>query len=268
MHEAAFKELGLNWHYLTLPVHPKNLRPALKGICVLPFRGLNITIPFKEDIVKYLDKLEGDAKIISAANLVHVTNGSLIGNNCDASGIYNAIKAAIPVKLIKEVQNWPALIIGAGGAAKASALALRRLGISFLIILNRTYSRGKRFEKFCREKLEFTEVHLESININSINTSIKYNKNIAKIGIGISAVPKEIINLHLWKKIIEKSPDVICELAYGPKQTPLENLCKKHFKIRWVSGRMVLLHQGVLAFECWTGKKAPYNVMADALNVI
>lgn len=261
MQSAALNALGLPWHYFSLPVPPSSLHAALEGVRVFPFRGVNITMPYKEVVVKWLDELEGDAEILSAVNTITVEDMKLVGRNTDADGIYCAMKSAVePNK--KTFLNYPCLIVGAGGAARGAALAMRRFGFSSLLVVNRSKRRGMEMVKFCKDVLKFKKVQFELLK-DFLQWNIR-EKSIATVL--VSAVPKEAVTLKLWQKIKTfTEPLCVCELAYGKDKTSLERYVGKQKKIVWVSGKEVLLHQGALSLKQWTGKRAPIHIMKDAL---
>lgn len=262
MHEAALKTLKLPWRYLRLPVSPVDLPLALDGIRALPFIGVNVTVPYKEKVVQYLDKLEGDAKILSTVNVITVRNKKLIGYNSDSLGIYQTIKHLLPVTVKQKIQKQAVLLIGAGGAARACVLALKRLGVRNLFVANRTTKKGEAFIDFCKGALDFFDAQF--IPLEKINKAFAVKQKITRI---ISAVPAEAINRYLLHQLVSfENIQLICELAYTRKPTPLEKFCRKSQFTTFVSGREVLLYQGAVAFEQWTGKKSPIIIMRNTLQ--
>ena len=126
LHNAAFAALGLDYVYVPLPVRAADVGAAVKGLAALGLRGANVTIPHKGAVVPFLDELSDDARLLEAVNTIVVEGRRLHGHNTDVEGVRGALAAAAGDSLRGE----PALVLGGGGAARAAALALSRLGLS------------------------------------------------------------------------------------------------------------------------------------------
>ena len=130
LQNAAFAKLGLDYVYVPLPVRAAEVGAAVKGLAALGFRGANVTIPHKGAVIPYLDELSEDARLAQAVNTIVVDDGHLRGYNTDVEGVRSALVAVAGDSLSGD----PALILGAGGAARAAALALARLGCPLVIV--------------------------------------------------------------------------------------------------------------------------------------
>ena len=139
LHNAAFEALGLDYVYVPLPVRAAAVGAAVKGLAALGFRGANVTIPHKGAVIASLDWLSDDARLAEAVNTIVVDEGVLRGYNTDVEGVRGALVDVAGDSLGGEA----ALILGAGGAARAAALALARLGCR-LTIVNRTPAQAQR----------------------------------------------------------------------------------------------------------------------------
>ena len=139
LHNAAFAALGLDYVYVPLRVKPARVGEAVRGLEALGFRGANVTIPHKVAVIPYLDALSDDARLAEAVNTIVVDGGVLRGHNTDVEGVRTAIAAGAGGSL----DGAPALVFGAGGAGRAAALALARLGCP-LTIVNRTPAAAER----------------------------------------------------------------------------------------------------------------------------
>ena len=160
MFNAAFGELGMNWAYLPLRVAAGGLREALAGLRAAGFSGANVTIPHKLEAAALADALEGDAARLRSVNTLRFEGGSVVGHNTDAAGLERSLREA-GVAL-----SGPALIVGAGGAARAAALALSRLGAGGLHVLNRDRGRAEEFERAIKREGIFDEIYIEEYGEN------------------------------------------------------------------------------------------------------
>ena len=115
MQEAGFRELGLNWRYLTIEVPPAKLREAIAGARAFGMRGLNLTIPHKIAVMQYLDEIAPDAALIGAVNTVRREGERLIGENTDGKGFLHGVRSDAGV----DPRGKRAVVLGAGGAARA-----------------------------------------------------------------------------------------------------------------------------------------------------
>jgi shikimate dehydrogenase len=246
MHNAAFGALGLDMCYLPFHVSPMDLADALKSVKALNMAGVNITVPHKENVITLLDSVDEEAAFIGAVNTVVLLEGKLTGYNTDGRGFMNSLSESGI-----SVDGKNIFIIGAGGASRA---------ISYY--LSEKTSRLSLFDidKAKAEKL----IH----DLNKIRSNVSYQTldNIDKTDVVINATPLGLRH----EDPLPFSPDsitsdmVICDLVY--KNTKLlQEAAKKGAKT--LDGSGMLLWQGVLAFELWTGVKPPVDVMRDALKI-
>lgn len=253
MHNAAFSKLALDACYVPFPVHPDRLSEAVKAVVPLGLCGLNITVPHKERIIPYLDHLTEEAGFIGAVNTVEVENGELIGHNTDGRGFLRSLK--------EEANFAPRrkkiLIFGAGGAARAVGFSLARAGVSSIVFLNRNPEKAAGLSRDIRAK---TGCESRSVSFSDVAHAA------AEADCLINATP-----LGLKKKDLLPVPEqvissrhLVCDLVYNPLLTPLLKAARKR-KAAILPGLGMLLFQGVIAFEIWTGKKAPVTVMKAAL---
>ncbi|AGB40489.1 shikimate 5-dehydrogenase [Halobacteroides halobius DSM 5150] len=259
MHNAAFKELGLNSTYLPFAVKPDNLKEAVRGIKALNIKGVNLTIPHKQKVISYLDQLSNEAKLIGAVNTIENQEGKLIGHNTDGRGYIRALQ--------EEAKFNPSgkkvLVIGAGGAARAVAFQLSLEGINELYIANRTIEKAKGLVKDIKTKVSLNQVQPLPLSDNKLADIIK------KLDLIIDTTP---VGMHpqtdvepvISAKLLHSNL-LVSDLVYNPQETVLLQEAKK-VGAETLSGLGMLLYQGVIAFEIWTGKKAPKKVMRRALE--
>ena len=152
IHNAAFKTVGINAVYLTFEVKKEFLKKALDGVKALGIKGLNVTIPHKVNVIKYLNKLTYEANLIGSVNTILNEDGKLIGFNTDYTGV---LKTFETYKI--DLTNKKIVLLGAGGAAKAIAFAIAEKASS-LIILNRTKRKAVNLVKELNKKLKILKI--------------------------------------------------------------------------------------------------------------
>lgn len=139
MQEAAFRALNLNWRYLTIEVFPADLEDAIKGIRAFNMRGINLTIPHKVEVLKYLDEVTHDAQLMGAVNTVYRRDNQLIGTNTDGKGFLTSLNLDAKI----DPRGKKVVILGAGGAARAISVELSLAGVKEITIVNRSPKRGE-----------------------------------------------------------------------------------------------------------------------------
>jgi shikimate dehydrogenase len=255
MHNAAFAALGLDFVYVALRVRPPDLRGAVLGVRALGFAGLNVTVPHKEAIVPLLDHLSSAARGIGAVNTVVRRGQRLEGHNTDAEGFRRAI-----VKLGFRPRRKSALLLGAGGSARAVAWALADGGIGALTILNRTIDRAKLLAGAIRAHggPAIDTGALSAARRNEAVATADLIVNCTSLGLdGRSAPPIAIA--------ATRKDCLFYDLVYGARPTPLVRAARRHGR-RAADGLGMLLEQAGLGFRLWTGREPPPDVMAKALR--
>jgi shikimate dehydrogenase len=254
MHNAAFKELNLNCVYLPFHVRRKELPRAVKGLQSLGISGFNVTIPHKIPMVKYLDEVEKEAASIGAINTVASRNGKLIGYNTDGAGAYRALRAAG-----SDPRDQRITILGAGGAARAVAFHLAPLSRS-LVILNRTR------EKAVSLALELNRagwnVSGRGLTPQTLSEEVP-ESNILINTTSLGMYPR-VDETPVGRDLIHPKMAVF-DIVYNPPQTKLLRAAREA-GAKVVGGLQMLVYQGVLAFEIWTGKIPSMKTMARAIE--
>lgn len=239
IHNAVMEHLGINGRYLAFEVKPPDLRDAVFGARALGFVGLNVTIPYKEEVLRFV-KPVGEAKL--AVNTIDLRK--MEGYNTDVYGVEMAFK-----NTSLELEGKVALVIGAGGAGKAIALAIMKMGAK-VIITNRTESRGLEAARELREYGECIFYPMNKIR----DLSVDLIANATPVGMkGFSSgipVPEEIL----------KPGMIVFDAVYNPVETPLIRKAKER-GCKVVSGLDMLVYQAEKAFEIWTGIKPPVSLM-------
>jgi shikimate dehydrogenase len=245
MHNRAFDALGLDMCYLAFKILPKDLADAIKAIRVLDIVGVNITIPYKEQVIQFLDELDKEASFIGAVNTVVNSQGTLKGYNTDGRGFISSLNEAGI-----SINGKKILIIGAGGAARAISYYLSQTA-ALVSLFDIEQSKAKKLTN-----------DLKKIHRNvSLLTDMK---NIGKPDIIINATPlglKPDDPLPLNPDSVTSSM-VVIDLVY--KETNLLREAGKK-RAKTLNGMGMLLWQGITAFELFTGQKAPVHVMRETL---
>jgi shikimate dehydrogenase len=244
MHNAAFKALNLNYCYVPFLVHPDHLENAVKAIKALNICGVNVTVPHKEKVIKFLDEINDEASFIGAVNTIVNSDSKLIGYNTDGRGfIQSLLESGILI------EDKDILIIGAGGASRAISYYLSQKGKT-LFIYNRSNDRAKRLVQ----------------DLKKIRNNISFIEDISSIErfhIIINATPlglKKDDPLPFDTSLLRQD-QTVCDLIYK-KTRLIEEASKK--KCVTINGMGMLLWQGIFAFELWTGKKPQVEVLRNA----
>lgn len=256
MHNAAFKALGLDWVYLAFNVEPRWLPAAVDGIRALGFMGVNVTIPHKEAILSFLDEIDPLAELIGAVNTVVVKEGKLVGYNTDASGFWRSLKEEGV-----DPKGRQALILGAGGAARAVAFTLLKQGCSRLYIANRTYHRAQELAWDLAKvgSIQVETIPLEEDSLASVLPEVDLIINTTSVGMEGKGG-----ELPLRAGRLE-ARHIVYDLVYNPPRTKLLEIASSR-GCQAISGRSMLLYQGAEAFTLWTGREAPLGVMKQVLD--
>ncbi len=257
MHNAAFREKGLDFVYLPFRVKKEQLRQAIDGVRVLNIVGLNITIPHKVNVIPYLDELDPLAEKIGAVNTIVNSNGSLKGYNTDASGFLKALTGRGIEPRGKKV-----VILGAGGASKAVSFSLAERGAD-LVILNRELEfdwavelAGHLSRSF---SIEVRALKLNEPNLKKALAGADILVNTTSVGMSPrrdeSPVPKRLLKPGL----------TVFDIVYNPLKTRLLREAEAS-GAEVIPGLDMLAWQGALAFEMWTGVAAPFEMMREEIT--
>ena len=256
VHNAAFRALGLDMVYVPLPVAAGDLGAAVQGIRALGMCGANVTVPYKGDVVPLVDWLDADARAADAVNTLVMDGGRLRGYNTDIAGVREAVLDAASVPL----EGSAALVFGAGGAARAVAVALARLGMD-LTIVNRTAARAERLAEVVAVAAHGVRcVRLAPDVVTPADMAAhRLIVNATSLGMGgASKVPP-------WMADNVSAEQIVFDLVYTETETDLIVRARGR-GAAVVDGLEMLVRQAAAAFELWTGRPAPLKVMQDAVR--
>lgn len=253
MHNAAFSDLNMDYAYVAFDVNPNDLKSAIVGARSLNIKGLNVTIPHKIDVVRYLEEIDEIASLIGAVNTIDFEE--MKGYNTDGIG---AIKAIGEVTSIKDKN---VVVAGAGGTSRAISFYIAKYGASKLTIVNRNVEYAQRLARDVLNSKLTDNVCADSIN--RINYYIKH----ADILIDTTPIG---MHPHVGDNPIVTAEDmhedlVVFDAVYNPNETVL---IKEAIRAgaKPVCGIKMLLYQGAESFKIWTGCDAPVDVMEEALR--
>lgn len=229
--------------YLPLAVEPGQIENALKGLIALGFRGANVTIPYKEKVIPYLDSISPLAEKIGAVNTLIITNGKIHGTNTDAPGFIANLRAQAP--------NWSGkgrvAVLGAGGAARGICAALADAGVDEIILLNRTVEKAADLARDLQSLLP-TPIIAKSFSPESwaaVAPACDLMVNTTSLGM-VNHPPLEID--------LEPLPDhaVVSDIVYAPLETELLKAARAR-GLTAVDGLGMLLYQAREGFGAWFG---------------
>lgn len=258
MQEAAFEHAGWKAHYLVLELGPHEFRKAMEGLSRFRLEGFNLTVPYKQAVMPYLDSLTPEARAVGAVNTVFRKGRRWIGTNTDVYGFLHSLK--VEAEFSPRGKN--VLVLGAGGAARAVVYSLGNQGAKKIRIAARRKKRAavlaKDFRKqFPKTGFEIQDWSLDKLKQAMLDSSLVVNATSAGLK-SENPVPASVFP-KAGKKIL------FFDLIYKPYPTPfLKTARQKGHPI--LGGLGMLLFQGAKAFECWTGRKAPVSEMRAALE--
>jgi shikimate dehydrogenase len=255
MQEAAFAALGLNWRYLTIEVKPADLPDAIRGLRAFGMQGINLTIPHKVAVMDLLDEISPDAALIGAVNTVYRKGDRLIGANTDGKGFLRGLAQDAGI----DPKDKRVVVLGAGGAARAIATELSLAGAASLTVVNRSGERGARLVSDLEARLNADVSFIRWDQTYPVGGEVDILVNATSIGLypDVDAMPDVDLSAagpHL----------LVCDVIPNPPQTPFLRLARSR-GLKTLNGLAMLVYQGAIGFEMWTGLKAPEDVMKNAL---
>lgn len=242
MHKIALQALAIEGDFVPLHVKPDQLEDAMKGIRALHFRGVNVTIPHKVEVMKYLDEIDEGARLIGAVNTIVNDNGRLKGYNTDGIGYVRSLKEETSV----ELKGARIAVLGAGGAARGVIHALLEERPESVIILNRTRDKAEQLAlEWTTEAIpvrgysnEDAKSVLATVNVLINTTSVGMSPLSDELPLETSLIPEGII---------------VSDLIYNPLETRLLQESREQRGCTVHGGLGMFVYQGAVAFEYFTG---------------
>jgi shikimate dehydrogenase len=261
MQSAAFRARGLDASYVCFSVHPDDVSDAVRGLKALGVRGANVTVPHKEAVMRWLDDVTPEARAIGAVNTIVREVDRMVGHNTDAAGLMRSLDEADV-----ELEHARAVVLGAGGAARAAVVGLCSRGVRQIVVAARRVEQAEQLvsqvSAICgNSTLEVSDLSRESLSIHFREATLLVQSTSATLAnssdasdfaaqLALDALPGEA---------------VVVDLVYKPRETTVLARAKER-GLKTVDGLGMLLHQGALAFELWTHLPAPLEVMRQVLE--
>ncbi len=258
MHNAAFAALGLDWVYVPFHVKRDALGAAVRGIAALGMAGVNVTVPHKVAVLEHLDEIDEEARLIGAVNTIVNRSGRLVGYNTDGRGFLRSLErqgGAGP-------RGASVVVVGAGGAAQAIACSLALHGAARVTIANRSPEKAAALARRIGGYTRAEGISLDPDELAPRLAGADILVHTTPVGMYPHhdvppAVPPELL-----------SPGtLVCDIVYTPRETSLIAAARAR-GCQVVTGEGMLAYQGAIAFELWTGRQAPEDVMLETLQAL
>ncbi len=260
-HNQIILKHSLNFCYLPFRAAETDLGKAIQGIRALNIRGVNITFPYKEKVIKFLDEVEESARRIGAVNTIVNNEGNLTGYNTDLIGFKKSLQE--DGKFVIKEKN--AIILGAGGAARAVAYALLEEGIEEISIFNRTLEKAKKVKQDFSPFFPGSGINIFSFEQDNIKDKIK-KANLLVNATSLGMLPK-INNSPLPDEKLFHPDLLVYDLIYHPAKTLfLRQAERAGAKI--INGLPMLVYQGIESFYLWTGLKPEGEEVLEIIRQI
>jgi len=240
---AAFEACDLDWVYLAFEVGPGDAQLALDAMRALEIGGLSVTMPHKDAVAELVDHCTPEAAALHAVNCVVATGDGLVGENTDGPGFLDALR----IETGFEVGGRRAVVMGAGGAARAIVLALSRAGAAEVSVVNRTADRAEIAASLAGPVGRVSTA-------DAIETA-DLVVNATSVGMGDGLTPFDVGRLTAGQ--------VVADVVYHPSPTPLVAAARERGVLA-IDGLGMLVHQAGHAFRLWTGVEPPIGAMTDA----
>lgn len=257
MHNLSFEKLGLDYAYMAFEVEDNLLENTVDALKILNSRGFNITMPHKENIIKYLDETSEDARIIGSVNTVLNENNRLIGYNTDGRGFIKALEEEG-----QEFKDKKIVIIGAGGACRAIAIQLAFDGAREVVIFNRTFKKAEDISNTINREISKGKSRAIELDEKLLKRELKDAQiliNTTSIGMKDTIDQSVIKSPHILHRDL-----FVIDLIYDPLKTKFLSQAEE-MGCKTMNGANMLLYQGALAFKIWTDREMPIEDVKEAV---
>ena len=258
MHESAASALGIELRYERFEVTPDDLADAVRRKHEAGIDGYNLTVPHKEAIMALIDEVAPAARAIGAVNTVARVDGRYIGHNTDAPGLVRSLEEAGV-----QVGDARVVVVGAGGAARAAVVGLANAGASEVTVLSRRPEQG---EALVRSLGAHVECALDAAPLSEASWSFETATLLVQATSATLESNPGAVAFAAALPIDELPAEAaVVDMVYKPVKTSVLTRAEER-GLSIVDGLGMLLHQGAIAFEMWTGFEPPLDVMRSALN--
>ncbi|MEM7600917.1 MAG: shikimate dehydrogenase [Verrucomicrobiota bacterium] len=262
MIEPAYAAMGLDWRYLTLEVTPENLASAVAGARSFGFQGFNCTIPHKVEVIQHLDGLGESAELMGAVNCVVNRDGKLIGENTDGKGFVSSFRE------LDDPSGKSMVLLGAGGAARAIGVEMALAGVRKITLVNRNTERGEELAALFSSTLN--DAVGGDLEVSFVpwedDFKIPTGTNIVVNATSIGLFPDVDARLRLEMETLT-SDMIIADVIPNPPETRLVKDARAK-GCRVIDGLGMLVAQGVIGIDYWTGRSPDPAIMRGALEEI
>ena len=256
MEEAGFAEAGLNWRYITVKVLPGDLDAAMAGMKAFNMRGVNLTMPHKIDVLKHMDALSEAARVIGAVNtVVRREDGTLFGENTDGKGFVQSLRDAGV-----ELAGKRICLLGAGGAARSIGVECALAGASRVAVINRNPERGAALAEVIGKNTRAEVEYIPWVGPAKLPEGTDILINATCVGLHPHGDECPDVDFEGVRPGM-----VACDVIFNPVDTPFLRACAAR-GARTIDGLGMLVNQGCINFELWTGVKAPRDAMYATLK--
>jgi len=261
IHNIAAQFKNIDYIYLPFDVVVNNLEIALKGVVAFGIRGLNVTIPHKEKIIKYLDEVSEEAAMIGAVNTIVNEDGKLKGYNTDINGILESL-----TEFKDLISGSKVCVIGAGGGARAVIYTLvRHFKPGQITIINRTIQRADSLQSYFSEKMRFDNFKTANLFPPELIETFRSSKLIIN-STSVGMFPEVDDSPTNLKESFHKD-QLVFDMIFNPTETKLLNLAKQQGATT-LGGLKMLVHQAAKSFELWTGEEPPVEKISRSLELM
>ncbi len=257
MQQAAFDAAGLDVQYELLDRTPLQLAAAVEELRDEAYLGANVTIPHKERVAPLMDRVAEEAQATGAVNTVTREGRRLIGHNTDVG----AFRVALDALVGRQKMPRTAVVLGAGGGARAVVHGLITEGFQRIIVFNRHLHRAENLVRFFGRSAAHMELkampwHESVIEAELAKAKVLVNASAVGLGTDVSPIPAELLPPEM----------LVLDLIYTPRETRLLRDAKAAGAAATMNGELMLLHQGAAAFKLWTGQEPPLDLMRERLD--
>lgn len=254
MHNAAFRALGINAEYKIFEKRPDELADFLTSFSENSIYGLNVTIPYKEKVISFMDKLSLEARLIGAVNTIKVLNNKSEGFNTDGEGFLGHLSEGVKFN----PQGKVIAIIGAGGAARAVCVSLSQKHPKAIFIYDIDKPKAQAL-------VEHLQNNFNEVDFQAADSVAGFNINKSDLLVNASPIGMKESDPCLVDKELLNGGLLVYDLIYNPAETKLLKYAKER-GAKTSNGLGMLLYQGARSFELWTGKNAPLEIMRKELT--
>ena len=249
LHTSVLNHLGINGVYVPFSVDSQNIGNAVHGLRALNIAGANVTVPYKETVIPYLDNLSEEAAAIGAVNTIVIKGETLTGHNTDATGFMESLH-----ELGLDLKNSTVLVFGTGGAAKAINVALKRLALGKILITGRDISKAKALADRCGA----IAVSLDGLLSTTTHADLVVNAT------SISSIEESNTFAESVKRISLTGCNYVVDINYGRKSNFWRDLAGEH-GASFMDGLPMLANQARHSFHLWTGIEVDAKLFQDFL---